>query len=102
VSASPSAETRASHRCRCSLSRRTGRRPDLRRRTPVSGVAGRVRGAHGGEHRPGDHPCPADTVVKVSGLPTTGDLTKSDSRPAVSLRSASTLPEVGSLSAQPV
>jgi hypothetical protein len=55
-----------------------------------------------GEHCQGDHPRPADPVADMPDLPTNGDLVEGGPRPTVSLRSASTFPQVGCLSTQPV
>jgi len=54
--------------------RRAGWRSAVQHRPCLHRLAGRVRGAHSGEHRCGDHSLPADPVAKVSDSPTTGDL----------------------------
>jgi hypothetical protein len=51
---------------------------------------------------PDNHRAGSTPVAEMSDLPTTGDLAESGSRPAVSLRSASTFSQVGSLSTRPV
>jgi hypothetical protein len=50
----------------CPAGRLRRRRCAVRRRVCLPGLAGRVRGAHRGEHRGGDHPRPAEPVAEVS------------------------------------